>query len=131
MRKRRVRLAEQQLAVMQVLWSRGEATVAEVRHDLECEPPLAHTTVATMLTRLESQGYVTSRSEGRLNVYAPKLRREDVSRTMVSDLAGRLFQGDVTEMFAHLLADSEVTSEELSRLRKLIRDKEKELRDGQ
>ena len=50
---------------------------------------------------------------------------------MVSDLAGRLFGGDVTQMVAHLLADSDVTQDEIQRLKKLVRDKEKEVKDGQ
>jgi len=33
-------LAELQLAIMQTLWERGEATVAEVREALERERPL-------------------------------------------------------------------------------------------
>ena len=129
---KRVRLAELQLAIMNALWEREEATVAQVREDLEAvDRTLAHTTVATMLSRMETEGHVKHRSDGRANVYRPILQREDVSRTMVSDLASRLFAGDVTEMVAHLLADSEVSVEEIARLKKLVRQKEKEVRDGQ
>jgi len=129
---KRVRLAELQLAIMNVLWEREEATVAQVREDLEAANRLlAHTTVATMLSRMETEAHVKHRSDGRANVYRPILQREDVSRTMVSDLVSRLFAGDVTEMVAHLLADSEVSPEEISRLKKLVRQKEKEVRDGQ
>jgi len=130
MAKRRVKLAELQLAIVQVLWDREEATVAEVRAALEPGRSLAHTTIATMLSKMELQGYVTHRNEGRVNVYRPRLKRDAVSRTMVSDLADRLFHGDLTQMVAHLLADTDVTAEELSRLKQLIADHEKELRDG-
>ncbi len=48
-----VRLAELQLAIMNVLWDQGEATVAQVRESLEAaNRPLAHTTIATMLSRI-------------------------------------------------------------------------------
>ncbi len=127
--KRRVRLAELQLAIMHVLWDRGEATVSEVREILAETRPLAHTTIATMLSKMEAQGHVRHRSQGRANVYRPAIAQEDVSRSMVSDLASRLFQGDITQMVAHLLADSEVSSDEIARLKKLVREKEKEIRD--
>ena len=130
MAKRRVKLAELQLAIVQVLWDREEATVAEVRAALEPGRCLAHTTIATMLSKMELQGYVTHRNEGRVNVYRPRLKRDAVSRTMVSDLADRLFHGDLTQMVAHLLAGTDVTAEELSQLKQLIADHEKELRDG-
>lgn len=129
--RRRVRLAELQLAIMQVLWERGEATVAEVREAIEPRHSVAHTTVATMLSRMETAGHVAHRSERRANIYRPKIRREDVGQSMVSDLAERMFQGDRTQMVAHLLAGSDITPEELARLKKLVRDKEKELRDEQ
>ncbi len=128
---KRVGLAELQLAIMNVLWDMSEATVAQVREALEgADRSLAHTTVATMLSRMETEGHVEHRSDGRANVYRPVLQKEDVSRSMVSDLASRLFHGDVTEMVAHLLADSDVTTDEIARLKKLVRDKEKEVRDG-
>jgi hypothetical protein len=42
-----------------------------------------------------------------------------------------LFGGDVTQMVAQLLAGADVTPEEIVRLKKLVRAKEKEVRDGQ
>ena len=122
-------LASLQLAIMHVLWEYGQATVAQVREALQDERPLAHTTVATMLTKMERKGQVTHRSDGRMNIYRPVIRKDRVSKSMVSDLATRLFCGDVTEMVSHLLDGCDVSSKELTRLKNLIRDKEKELRD--
>jgi predicted transcriptional regulator len=124
-------LAALQLAIMQVLWDRGEATVGDVRDALAPGRRLAYTTVGTMLTKLEQAGYVAHRSEGRVNIYRPLIRREQVSRSMVSDLAVRLFGGDVTEMVSHLLDSTPVSPEEIARLKRLIRQKEQELRDAE
>src|SRR5262245_462296 len=100
---RKHHLAQLQLAIMHVLWEKGEATVAEVRDALEPSRPLAYTTVGTMLAKLEQRGQVKHRSDGRVNVYRPAVRQDQVSRSMVSDLAVRLFNGDVTQMVCHLL----------------------------
>jgi BlaI family transcriptional regulator, penicillinase repressor len=121
------RLADLQLAIIQILWDRGQATVAEVREALAPRRQLAYTTVGTMLAKMEAAGYVAHRAAGRVNVYRPLLRRDQVSRSMVSDLAQRLFQGDVAEMMCHLLDGCDVSPEELARLKKLIRDKEREI----
>lgn len=126
---RKARLADLQLAIMQVLWERGEATVAEVRDALTPDRKLAYTTIGTMLAKMEAGRLVAHRSDGRVNIYRPLLRKDQVSQSMVSDLAERLFQGDVTEMMCSLLDARDVTPEELTRLKKLIRDKERELRD--
>ena len=52
---RDVHLSELQLAVMRVLWTQNEASTAEVAAALAPQRDLAHTTVATLLTRLEKQ----------------------------------------------------------------------------
>ncbi len=122
-------LAELQLAIMQVLWERREATVGEVRDDLESWRPLAYTTVGTMLTKMEEKSFVKHRSDGRTNVYRPAIRRDQVSRSMVLDLSKRLFAGDITQMVSHLLDGQQVTREELAALKKMIRDKEQGLTD--
>ena len=122
-------LAELQLAIMHVLWERGEATVGEVKESLQPARKLAYTTVGTMLAKMEENGQVTHRNDGRVNIYRAILKRDTVSRSMVRDLTQRLFAGDVTEMVCHLLDGCEVTPDELATMRRLIREKEKELKD--
>jgi predicted transcriptional regulator len=121
--KEKHHLASLQLAIMQVLWDRGEATVAQVREALWKGRPLAHTTVGTMLAKMERNGQVRHRVDGKVNVYRPALQKEKVRRSMVADLASRLFAGDLTEMVSHLLDSRTVTPEELARLKKLIRER--------
>ncbi|MDP6443967.1 MAG: BlaI/MecI/CopY family transcriptional regulator [Pirellulaceae bacterium] len=130
MAKRKHQLAELQLAIMQVLWRESEATVGAVREALEPERSLAYTTVGTMLSKMESKGVVRCRNDGRVNLYRPAVDRDQVSQTMVTDLAERLFAGDVTEMVCQLLDASDISGADLAELRKLIRRKERELRDG-
>ena len=74
-----------------------------------------------MLSKMEVNGQVDHYSKGRSNIYRPLLKKEDVSQTMVSDLADRLFKGDVSQLMCSLLDGCEVSSDELSRLKKLIK----------
>lgn len=115
------------MAIMQVLWHRCEATVAEVREALLPAPRLACTTVGTMLTRLEQNGQVTYRSNGRVNIYQSAIARESVKRSMIADLAERLFSGSVPGLVCHLLDSCGITREELHQLRELIREEEQEI----
>ncbi|HXY36316.1 MAG TPA: BlaI/MecI/CopY family transcriptional regulator [Planctomycetaceae bacterium] len=118
------KLAVLQLAIIQVLWERSEATVAEVREALQETRPLAHTTVGTMLAKMERNGQVRHRFEGRVNIYRAAVQREKVRRSMLADLTAQLFGGDLAEMVSHLLDSREVSADELARLKQLIRDKE-------
>src|SRR4249920_2098838 len=124
---RKPQLASLQLAIMRILWQKEEATVADVREVLAEEGrELAYTTVATMLAKMERKGQVAHRAGGKAFVYHPVLRQEQVSRSMVADLAQRLFGGDVTLMVSHLLDGCELSHGELARLKALIRKKEQE-----
>ena len=125
------RLPELQLAIMHALWEREEATVGEVRKAIATLRPLAYTTVGTMLTKMEEKGLVGHRIDGRVNVYRPLVPREQVSRSMVTDLADRLYQGDIAQMVCHLLDGDSVTREDLAEVKRLIRRREQELKDDQ
>ena len=58
-------LTELQLEILDVIWERGESTVAEVAEALLERRALAITTVATLLSRLQKRGVLTHRTEGR------------------------------------------------------------------
>jgi predicted transcriptional regulator len=117
---RSYRLGDLQLAILRVLWERGEATVAEVHEALEAERGLAPTTIATMLQKLEKKEVVAHRAEGRRFVYHPLVSEDQVTRSMVAELTSQLFRGDVTALVSHLLSQHEVDPGELGRLRRLI-----------
>jgi predicted transcriptional regulator len=58
------------------------------------------------------------------------VEEERVSRSMVADLAERLFGGSVTALVSHLLDECDVEPAELARLKSLIAQKEKERNRG-
>lgn len=113
-------LGDLQLAIMRVLWSRGEATVADVHETLEPERGLALTTIATMLMKMEKKGVVDHRAEGRRFIYRPLVSESQVTRSMVAGLTSQLFRGDATALVNHLLKEHDIDSSELGELRKLI-----------
>lgn len=119
-------LGDLQLAIMRVLWSRGETTVADVHETLEPERGLALTTIATMLVKMEKKGVVDHRTEGRKFIYRPLISEGQVRRSMVSDLTSQLFRGDVAALVNHLLAEHDMGPQELAQLRELIDAHERE-----
>ena len=123
-------LGELQHAIMRVLWGRNEATVAEVHEALYDERGLAPTTIATMLRKMEDKGVVAHRVEGRQFVYRPVITEDAVRSSMVGELLDRLFAGDPAALVSHLVADREIDSEEIERLRTLL-DAADRGKDGQ
>lgn len=119
-------LGDLQLAIMRVLWARGEATVADVHETLEPERGLALTTIATMLAKMEKKGVVDHRADGRKFIYRPLVSEELVQRSMVADLTSQLFRGNIPALVNHLLSEHDIRPQELARLRELIDAHERE-----
>lgn len=115
------RLGDLQLAILRVLWARGEATASEVQTALAQERGLALTTVSTMLQRLSVQGVVGHRAEGRVHVYRARVGEEDVRSSMVTDLIQRVFRGDSAALVSHLVEAGEVDPAELGELREAVK----------
>ncbi|MSR07041.1 MAG: BlaI/MecI/CopY family transcriptional regulator [Gemmatimonadetes bacterium] len=114
-----------QVALLRVLWQRGEASVAEICEALRPDRALAPTTVATVLSRLEKRGVVTHRREARQFVYRAEITEGDVRGSMVQELTERLFHGDVAELVNHLLSAREIGSDDLARVKQLVEAHEK------
>jgi BlaI family penicillinase repressor len=123
-----VSLSELQLSLMRVLWQRGEASVAEVAEALRGERDLAHTTVATLLTRLEKRGLIGSRREGRALLYTPRVSEAEVQRSMVGSLVDSLFAGRASALVSHLLDARGVDAKELAELQALLKQRKGETR---
>lgn len=111
-----------QVAVMRVLWERGEARVQEVQRALGPARELATTTVATLLKRLEKRGLVAHRTEGRQYVYRARVDVDEARRSAVGELTEHLFDGDVPTLVAHLLTRHELGPGDVERVRALIED---------
>ena len=121
------RLTALQLAVLKALWERGEATVVEIQHAVSATRPLAQTTIATLLSRLDKRGLVAYRTEGRQYVYRAVLQEHDARRHAVAEVSKGLFAGDITAMVSQLLSAHELRPGDLARVRALIDAKEQEL----
>lgn len=122
------RLTAPQLEIMKVLWERSEATVVEIHQALSAGRPLATTTIATLLSRLEKRGLVAYRTEGRQYVYRAMLQEQDARQHALGEVTRGLFAGDVPTMVSQLLSSRELRPGDLARVRELIDAKEQELR---
>jgi BlaI family transcriptional regulator, penicillinase repressor len=122
------RLTAPQVEILRVLWQRSEATVLEIQQALRPERPLAATTIATLLSRLEKRGLVTYRTEGRQYVYRAVLQERDAQQHALVEVTRGLFAGDIATMVSQLLSSDEVRPGDLARVRELIDAKEQQLK---
>ncbi len=118
------RLTRYELQLMDVLWTLGEGTVQDVCDRIERD--LAYTTVMTTLNLLVTKKNVLSRiKRGRAFVYTPLVSRDEVSRSILSDLKAVLFGNQLPTMMLSLMDHSEISPQDSEVLKEAIRKLEK------
>jgi predicted transcriptional regulator len=124
-RKKSLNLTEAEQRLMEVLWMRAPASVAEVADSLPKTVKLAYNTVLTTLRILEEKGYVrhTKPDDKKAFVYAPVVSREQASRSALRTVLGRFFGNSPGALILNLLEDEKLTEEERKRIRRLLKEK--------
>jgi len=119
------RLGKVQHRIMRILWREERATARDVTGALNRETPdapIAHSTVQTLLRKLEAKGAVTHELEGRVFIFKPLFQESDVVASAARDLLNRVFDGSVTGLVAHLLSHEKITDDERRELRRLLQE---------
>lgn len=119
-RKKSRTLTDAEHRIMEVLWDKGSATVAEVAEALAGKDGSAYTTILTMMGILREKGYLSCRKETRAHVYTPRIDRLTAARKAVRQLLAKFFAGSPGELVLSFLRDEDLRPEELDELKKRI-----------
>ena len=122
-RRKSPTLTDAELPLMEVIWTKGSATAAEVLSALP-DAELAYTTVLNTLRILEGKGYLRHTKEGKAFVYHPLIDREQASQSAVQYLISRFFGNSPDLLVSNLIRQEQLNKKELSRLKKLIEENE-------
>jgi len=114
--------------VMNVLWSRGAATAADVQAALETKRRLKESTVRTLLLRLETKGFVTHDVDGRTYVYRAKVDRQNIATQAVRGIVERFCSGSVESLLVGIVDGDLITAAKLRQLAEKIADAERTTR---
>src|ERR1700745_1326201 len=101
--------------IMEVIWAKGSATVAQVVEALRGKD--AYSTILTLMRILKAKGYLATRKEGRAFGFIPKGERDTAARKAVHPLLSKFFAGSPTELVLAFLREEEITPEELDVLK--------------
>ena len=119
----KTKLGRVQLKIMRVLWDRGRATAREITDVLNEEDFTAHSTVQTLLRKLEGKGSAAHDVEDRTFVFYPLVEEKRVAQNATRELIERVFGGEAAGLVAFLLKEEKIPRKELEALRKLIDEK--------
>lgn len=113
-------LTRRERQIMDVIYARGRATVAEVLEGLSDAP--SYSTVRTLLRLLEEKGRLRHEEAGPRYVYIPTVPRERARRSALRNVMQTFFDGSTEETMAALLDLHDVRRRplELDRIKALI-----------
>lgn len=115
------RPTEAELAILNVLWQAGSATVRDVYEALYREEGGGYTTALKLLQVMHGKGLVTRDDSQRAHVYRPAISKDSAQRRLVSELVQRIFDGRPGELVLHALGSAEPPDpEELRQIRELL-----------
>ena len=113
---------ERELDIMSVLWRLGSGSVSEVRDALG--DSVGYTTILKLLQILEEKGGVRHEAEGRAYRYFPLVEPSEAGGSALARILEKIFGGSAELLLTQLVSDREISSEELSRMRKLLEEME-------
>ena len=120
------RISEAEWIVMRVLWKEHPLTAKAVYERLASEIDWSATTVKTLINRLENKGAISFRKVGRAFEFFPVAREEECVRAQNRSFLQRVYGGALQPMLTTLLADEELSQEEIAELKAILDRKEKE-----
>jgi BlaI family penicillinase repressor len=114
-------VTETELAVLQVLWDEGPATIRHITDFVYPEGGAAHyATVQKLLERLETKGCVTRDRRPAAHTFAAAMGRDDLIGRRLQAMAEQLCGGSLTPLLTHLVKGRRLSARERQDLRDLI-----------
>ncbi len=115
------KLTRLELQIMDVLWTRGEASIREVQESFPEKHRPAYTTIQTTVYRLETKNAVRRvKKVGNFHVFEAAVSRDVAQRKLVDDLLA-LFGGRTQPVMAHLIESGKLTLSDIKEAEKTLR----------
>jgi BlaI family penicillinase repressor len=116
-------LTELQRAILDVVWAASPINAEQIRGALLPKHPLKDSSVRTLVRRLEAQGYLTHRTEGKTYLYEAVEASQTVAASAVRQLIDRFWSGSVDQFLAGMVDEKVLSVEQIERLAKKVRGK--------
>lgn len=110
-------ITDSELEIMQVLWNRGESTLADILTELDKVKKRNKNTVKTLLYRLVDKGSVISKKGNGFGfIYKATITEKKYLKVANKSFLGKLYQGSVEKLLLNFVEDKTISKEELQKL---------------
>ena len=114
-------VSEAELDILKLLWDEPDLTVRELKSRLrQVDRDWAHTTISTLLTRLEEKKYVTRNSTEHAHRFRAAVSQKSFMSARLADMAESLCDGQRFPLLLAILDEATFTPEEVAEFREFI-----------
>jgi BlaI family penicillinase repressor len=105
-----------EMRILNAVWQMGSATVDEIVSSFPASERPKY---------MENKGFVRHTARGRMFVFEPMVRKEDVDQRSVELLLAQNFGGSAKGLFVNLLDSDAVPDDDIAELEKMIHEYKK------
>jgi predicted transcriptional regulator len=123
-----IKPSENELAILQVLWDRGPATVRQVNEVLNEKKEIGYTTTLKFMQIMHEKGMLSRTSEGakgRSHLYTAEVQESQVNNDLLDHFVNRVFKGSTSQLVMRALGRKNPSPEEIEEIKKFLDDLEK------
>jgi len=123
---RNIKPTESELEILQILWSKGLATVREVHEGLAATKDVGYTTTLKLMQIMNEKGLVKRDNSMRTHVYQAAVNKEKTQKHLLGKMIDSLFGGSPTQLVIQALGEHKASPEELDKIQALLNDLKKQ-----
>lgn len=119
-----VKPTESELEILQILWTKGLATVREVHEELAKTKDAGYTTTLKLMQIMHEKGLVKRDDSMRTHVYQAAVNKEKTQKHLLTKMIDSLFGGSPTQLVIQALGSGErkASREELDEIQALLNE---------
>jgi predicted transcriptional regulator len=117
-----MRLSDAEWTVMQAVWNRAPASARDVLDEVGEETGWAYTTVKTLLARLVEKGALSEGRQANVNIYEPRITRNEARGSALRSLVDRAFDGTFGSLFQHLIKEERLSARDMQALERMLQE---------
>lgn len=116
---------ENELAILQVLWEKGQATVREVHEVLEQHKDTGYTTTLKTMQIMADKELLSRDTSSRTHIYEPNISKEKAQKQFLGKMIDGLFSGSPGRLVMGALDHEKLSREEVREIREYLQQFEK------
>ena len=123
-----IKPTESELEILQIIWTKGFATVREVHEELGKTKDVGYTTTLKLMQIMHEKGLVKRDDSMRTHIYQAAVNKEKTQKHMLTKMIDSLFGGSPTQLVIQALGnDKQNMSEvELAQIQELLNSLKKQ-----